>query len=978
MGCMAAALLLAAGGCTDDVDIYHGGTAQGSDCISFSIEEADVWVANGTRSDDASSLPSPLDPEIIPLNNPSGDPLYLHISAIPTSVYNASLASSSETTYTRGALVASTSEIAGKIGLIGYKKKGDAYDYANPIETFLTNNGTNWIPDDVSLRWRSATDTYEFYAYYPFEDNHISISGIETGTPTISYVNSGTVARDTDLLVAHIEATRNKYESSGVPLTFTHPLASVRFKTAQGFKECKITSFSFGNPEDKIFESSAELPLKFKTEKKNIDGVEKDIDLLDSEWTPNADAAKCNFSLVLGGNGSGYDEDGIIGGNTQTLMVIPTDYNTGLNPKINLTLEIDGSRFSSPESGLTVPSFPIQAGYTTTYVISNSSDVEISDPILEVPYKILVDHLEHDDSFQIRSSVKINGIDIPLSWSAEIVMDENDNPEKKDSISVLTPTGGGFSLNSDVRIKILAQKAIQDDQHAQILFSNPIKGKTTSRHDLSMENGCRNSSNCYIVNSAGYYKLPLVYGNSIKDGHNNETCGIGNDNFIDYKGNKINHVEGEIGTTINVPDRGEAVLLWHDASLLIPQTSPDGTITLKYEGNQNANIIQNIDIERNGEGGYDYLTFDVPHELGIIQQANAVIGVVDDEDNVMWSWHIWFTDFDPSTQSLICKNEATENPYEYSVFLYPLGYCSGPETEYYLERSFKVKITQDKFPEEPKYVDIVQQFYEKAAQNNVVMYQSRRKDPFPAAMQADGVNTVVYENINVGTDKDGNEISNYIKKCYDNSGTSESMKYGFKMFYRTVDIDETILHPNEFYFQHDGKNDLCWYEYKKYTVTDSKGKTKEYTNTKADLWTFGLNQTNKTTTNPSNNLKTIYDPCPPGYMVPPSSFWDIWNGSKQFAMENISKIKDNRGVWLWCYGQNKEGTAPITSGGKFFLSANGRRNLGEIDRIGRYCMYWDTGIGDNGGRRFWMDDEKASTGGVGASAGASVLPVAEQ
>ena len=33
--------------------------------------------------------------------------------------------------------------------------------------------------------------------------------------------------------------------------------------------------------------------------------------------------------------------------------------------------------------------------------------------------------------------------------------------------------------------------------------------------DLSTENGRTESSNCYVINSPGHYKFPLVYGNSL-------------------------------------------------------------------------------------------------------------------------------------------------------------------------------------------------------------------------------------------------------------------------------------------------------------------------------------------------------------------------------------------------------------------------------------------------------------------------------
>ena len=152
--------------------------------------------------------------------------------------------------------------------------------------------------------------------------------------------------------------------------------------------------------------------------------------------------------------------------------------------------------------------------------------------------------------------------------------------------------------------------------------------------DLSMLDNAGNTrdkqwtANCYMVHTAGDYKLPLVYGNAIKDGAANTTAynpGGSTNNF--YCANFVNHA----GTAINAPwitksadgtgaDKGmgitvsSAELLWQDAEGLITKVGIIG----------------------------DYLKLTVGKDA-TTQQGNAVIAAKDADGNIVWSWHIWVT-----------------------------------------------------------------------------------------------------------------------------------------------------------------------------------------------------------------------------------------------------------------------------------------------------------------------------------------------
>lgn len=138
--------------------------------------------------------------------------------------------------------------------------------------------------------------------------------------------------------------------------------------------------------------------------------------------------------------------------------------------------------------------------------------------------------------------------------------------------------------------------------------------------DLSMidNSGVKRSSmttaNCYMVHQIGKYKLPLVYGNAIKNGATN-TESFYTSNSGDYVLSRfVNHSDTGI-TDPWLKNNGaiptSAQLLWQDSPGLITEVA-----------------IQD-----------DYLKFSV----GTFTPGNAVISVKNSSGTILWSWHIWIT-----------------------------------------------------------------------------------------------------------------------------------------------------------------------------------------------------------------------------------------------------------------------------------------------------------------------------------------------
>jgi hypothetical protein len=136
----------------------------------------------------------------------------------------------------------------------------------------------------------------------------------------------------------------------------------------------------------------------------------------------------------------------------------------------------------------------------------------------------------------------------------------------------------------------------------------------------------RTTANCYMVHTAGDYRLPLVYGNAIKNGTVNSAAYTGPSSGTNITKTFPNHA----GKAINAPwitkstsgsgvDKGmgirvaSAQLLWQDAKGLITKVGISG----------------------------DYLTLTVGKDA-TEQEGNAVVAVKAGS-TIVWSWHIWVT-----------------------------------------------------------------------------------------------------------------------------------------------------------------------------------------------------------------------------------------------------------------------------------------------------------------------------------------------
>ena len=161
------------------------------------------------------------------------------------------------------------------------------------------------------------------------------------------------------------------------------------------------------------------------------------------------------------------------------------------------------------------------------------------------------------------------------------------------------------------------------------------------------------TANCYMIQKAGKYKLPLVYGNAIKNGADNTTAyKPGGTTSTNYCANFVNHANKAISAPwITKPTNGSGVnkgmgynvtsaeLLWQDVNGLITAVGIDG----------------------------HYLTLTVGKDA-TTAEGNAVIAAKVGS-TIVWSWHIWVT-----KQTFATLSTVTTSYHTYKVIPVYLGF----------------------------------------------------------------------------------------------------------------------------------------------------------------------------------------------------------------------------------------------------------------------------------------------------------------
>lgn len=368
------------------------------------------------------------------------------------------------------------------------------------------------------------------------------------------------------------------------------------------------------------------------------------------------------------------------------------------------------------------------------------------------------------------------------------------------------------------------------------------------------------SANCYIVNGPGYFRIPLIMGN-----------GAYNTDFINYKGNTVQtnaYLHNQGGTPTS------AKVIWEDVNGLI------NGLTSEYDLGTSA-------ITSTGSADDDdlvyWLNFHIDKED--IKQGNAIIAVYDNDATVMWSYHIWVTDYVPNnytntfstsyTPPANLTHTSNQSPTKtYTISPYNLGWVvTSTEPKAYKHGIVYVRLRQGTRAEpvggyailkieRPEQVLTLSNSYLASGHNPY--YQWGRKDPL---------------------------FGSYDSTLESNSNTDYGLVVGMERVSISSYTNQLFISTGIFT---PGKSINQWLSGRSGDLIKrlwSKESTVDYSHQ---------------TYNNQDIIKTIYDPCPAGLSVPSFNCFSnisstLPDGLPQVRYRNGSNMDNSHLYWYGCF-----------------------------------------------------------------------------
>ncbi|WP_315351463.1 fimbrillin family protein [Segatella oris] len=555
--------------------------------------------------------------------------------------------------------------------------------------------------------WTSAASTLKFYAVYPYMDGTNAKQQLvqpTTGSmPYIAFEASTDIANQTDLMTAETDVLN--YTPTGgaphvVPLKFYHALTAIRFGIGSNLSWNKtIKSIEFRG----VYKN-AQYSLATKTWSNHGSTENFKLDNINASTS-----GTLNTVIVKDGN---------------TFLMVPQTVPAGA--KIVITFS-DNTHITANIGGKTW-----KAGTTKTYMMTEKNSnwdyqIETTDPAT-----IAYNQTTSTDNYTVQSYRKDPTTNTfqPVKWEVVSYQESTDggktwsaeSPNKPSWLTNLSLTEGAGGKDAEVG-KPTVTKAIVDslDYRNKALKNAEEKGSNSNPYNLANKTGgeqVENTANSYVISAPGYYRIPLVYGNAIKNGNTNEsaykTSNTGTNILSNFKDHNEQLITSpwitETNSGANKPNG--AKLVWADESGLV-ETSSIG--------------VNN-----------SYLFFRVPKDK--IKNGNAVIAATKG-GVVVWSWHLWFTEANVLNTTKVTNFQKKD--YYFTNENLGWKYTKWQTTTYSAPRKVKVKIRQlEKNGGNYKESTIT------ITQNNGALregyntlYQFGRKDAFPGTDDLEGTFT---------------------------------------------------------------------------------------------------------------------------------------------------------------------------------------------------------------------------------------------
>lgn len=785
------------------------------------------------------------------LGGDSADSLFLHVTLSDSIPSAGTVVSDSDT---RAAPVTGDT-FYNAFAISGYAFDGVWNESLTPdfiYDTEVRKQGGDWTltPD---IFWPAGEKSVRFFAYAPYNGSGLILSAAnQTGTPVLTYTVPDAVADQSDLMTA-APSVNGPGDHEAVALNFKHVLTAVKFVVGDDMTPGRVTKIT--------------LKGIYANAEQAIGGT---------VWTGYGSTADFSQELDFTSEGTPGEQ---INTPEATFMMLPQTLPPTAAIEVEFTDNYTGAEhtLSAAIAGGVWP-----MGYTVTYRISTSSI--LIDPVFEIVNPADFGYEGGDNVFSVTSYVIVtdaSGVtqQAPEAWTPEFSTDNGATwgTTAPDWLTGFPASGAGSTTAASYTASVAPQTPETVNPHNDALrAAGPVND-----YDLSTNGGTTviNTANCYLVNAPGTYRFPLAYGNAVKNGETNTKSYVSN-----LVSPALPRMVNHLGAAISDPYIYNNANCVPNNACLVWQDEPD--------------LITNIALSADGK----FITFEVPHAS--IRQGNAIVALRDVDNKIMWSWHIWVTDYKLGDD---LKTVTNYRGRQYVFMPVNVGWCD-PDTTRYAARSAVMRITQKKTR---KTQQIVINQPEKLfiVSGNNTYYQFGRKDPM----------------LPIIIDAGGTAVD---KACY-------ATEYPFsKSGKGKIRISTSIGVPHIFY------------NYGSLPITDwANGE-----------WNNRWNN-NRAAYGTTSDLiqKTVYDPSPAGYSLPPAAAWTgfTYNGASQSGNYFLTRynspyasskeVDDNFGWILYCnkmLGLSK----PDPSGGTIYFPITGGRldSDGSITRVGIVGFYWSS------------------------------------
>ena len=771
----------------------------------------------------------------------------------------------------------------------------------------LVTKVTNWR---TSVQWpyNSNENFMKFYALSPsMESTDVTINtapGYST-KPVFTYKLPDTAGELVDLLYG--ESSNIAVQSGPTGITAGDPWAE------NLGKDNKIIDLQFYHILTAVRFSQGVIPAGLTITDIELEGVpvsasynpERDDVNTGTVGTWTEHTGSATYSIKTNHIGTGSSNVYI--DNKQVFFMLPQTVGSGV--KLNITLTdansstIEGATTKSHTLSCSLQGDVWKKGYTVNYLIT-IGEVEEGYFLLEVSEQ----EMEHsnsisNNSFTLHSYRNYRdystgaGVDSKhaANWSVSgysTTVDGTFTPDKPAAMSWLrsvegttTGTAGEYAggYGATVNFSLNPQEYSKEANHDNVLGNNSAASTLDlSTHNPNGDSDGTETSNCYIVNRQGSYVFPLVYGNMTADNPSQLPC------FKDHTGATISYrligdqmtnkaeIDNGDGThsryswnaakidekNVDVCVRG--VLVWQDVASLINEvsaTTSNNQMSFNVNASRPGNAVLALQARKvTYSGAWDSLNEGSANTYG--------------DWETLWTWHIWMTDevykntggsYDNQylnwneTDHIVTLYQANGSTEVAKILPVNLGWVPD-ETEfgYYGKREGWVELKQVGSNKTIK-VKISQHARQPLITGTGTFYQWGRPTAFPATRNVAGIARTIY-------DIENNDISaNFELAAATNAGDAIGKPY--YVLQGTPRGDPNGPQDSWFDVAHADYNNAMW----------------------------------------NSETKTVYDPSPRGFRVPPASVF---------------------------YGMSQTGTTVESTSNKLNMYPSARNANGETVRSG--------------------------------------------